>query len=96
MKGGTPRLLGETPATDLVGYTPDGAFITYVARRDGRSNVFGRPCGGGPERQMTHFSDNAGLYAAAWSRDGRLAVSRWTERSDVVLIRVQVARGGRG
>jgi hypothetical protein len=33
--------------------------------------------------QITHFSDN--LVADAWSRDGKLALTRETESSDVVL-----------
>ena len=86
--GGAPRLLESVfpLAEHFFSFTPDGAWVTYMRQQNGQWNVYGRPRGGGPERQITRFADNMQIFATAWSRDGRLAVSRGTGMSDVVLI----------
>ena len=89
--GGAPRLLGEVGPTgaDIVPscrWDPSGTAITYVAFRDGQFNMFMRPLAGGEERQLTHFRDGLQVFSAARAHDGRIALSRGSTMSDVVLI----------
>lgn len=93
VNGGAVRLLGDLGATGgaLAGtcrWAPGGTSISYVASREGRMNVFARPVAGGEERQITHFPRDATpqMYGGSWSRDGRVAISRGTSPTDVVLI----------
>ncbi len=66
-------------------WSPDGRGLTYVASRDGGSNVWLLPLGGGQARPITKFESD---YTAnvAWSPDGRLACARVTSTSSVVTI----------
>ena len=43
------------------------------------------PLNGGDPKQLTNFDSNL-IFNFAISKDGRLALTRGTERSDVVLI----------
>jgi serine/threonine protein kinase/Tol biopolymer transport system component len=68
-----------------VRWTPDGRALSYIDTRNGVSNVWSQPVDGGPSRQLTHFNElRIGNFA--WSRDGRLALSRRMVNSDVVMI----------
>jgi TolB protein len=66
-------------------WTPDGHMVSYVCTRGGVSNIWGQPLSGGAPKQLTDFKTEQ-IRAFAWSRDGRLAVSRGVVNSDVVLI----------
>jgi hypothetical protein len=57
-----------------------------VALRDGQVNMFMHPVSGGEERQLTHFRDGLQIFSAARAHDGRIALSRGSRTSDVVLI----------
>jgi serine/threonine protein kinase/Tol biopolymer transport system component len=66
-------------------WTRDGRAITYVSALDG-SNLWVQPIDGTSPHQLTHFTDGASIGNFAWSPDGqRLAVSRATFSSDIVL-----------
>jgi Tol biopolymer transport system component len=67
-------------------WMPDGTGITFIATRDGVSNVWFQPMSGGAPYQITHFtSDQINWFD--WSRDGkRLACSRGKILNDIVLI----------
>ncbi len=53
MAGGTPvRITQHTPSY-WHGWSPDGATLTYTARRDGAFDIFTIPVGGGQETRLT-------------------------------------------
>ncbi len=91
-EGGAIRTLADMPLAGVTfqswRFHPDATLVSYGAMRDGVANLFARPIGGGPERQLTRFGREAGpeIFYGAWSRDGRLALSRGNTTSDVVLI----------
>jgi hypothetical protein len=60
----------------------------YAAVREGRMNAYVQPLTGGEPRQITDVrqSDAQQVFNGAWSRDGWLALSRGSQKSDVVLI----------
>jgi Tol biopolymer transport system component len=90
-EGGAPRPLDE-PGPNGAYVFPScrwdrsGTAITYVAFRDGQVNLFMRPLAGGGERQLTRFRDGLQIFSVARAEDGRLALSRGSRASDVVLI----------
>jgi hypothetical protein len=68
-------------------WTPDGRAVAYV---DGmtQTNLWVQPIDGSAPRQLTQFTDGRLLGHYAWSHDGqRLAISRATFSSDIVLFR---------
>jgi len=68
-------------------WTPDGRGINYVALVGGVSNIWRQPIHGGPAVQVTRF-ESGRIFNFQYSPDGsRLAVSRGTLNSDVVLIK---------
>lgn len=69
----------------VIHWTSDGQSIAYIKTRAGVSNIWLQPANGDPPRQLTNF-DSEVIYCFALSRDGRLALSRGHETSDVVLI----------
>ena len=82
-----PQFFGVGGASRRVCWTVDGRLIMYVDTRSGVSNIWGRPTGGGPEKQLTHFKSGL-IFSYDWAPDGKqLAVARGSERSDVVLIK---------
>lgn len=67
-------------------WSPDGRGLTYVATRDGVSNVWLLPVGGGAPRPLTDFETDY-TANAAWSPDGtQLACTRVSSTSSVVMI----------
>jgi Tol biopolymer transport system component len=89
-EGGPPvRLFDVAPTVDLsvpIRWQPDGQGVAYIDTRNGVSNIWGQPTGGGAAKQLTDF--NAGrIFRFAWSPDGKdLACARGSQISDVVLI----------
>src|SRR5206468_2983456 len=51
-------------------WTPDGDGLAYIDTRTGAANIWVRPVGGGPERQLTYFNSEQ-IFKFAWSRDGK-------------------------
>jgi serine/threonine protein kinase/Tol biopolymer transport system component len=78
-----PRL--NTAETPFV-WTPDGQAISFVNTVNGVGNIWEQPVAGGPPKAVTRFN-SLGIFHFAWSRDGRLALSRGTETTDAVLIK---------
>jgi tRNA A-37 threonylcarbamoyl transferase component Bud32 len=67
------------------GWTPDGRAITYLVSQGPTDNIWAFPLAGGKPYALTHFAD-LHIAAYAFSRDGRLAVSRGTDNRDAVVI----------
>jgi eukaryotic-like serine/threonine-protein kinase len=67
-------------------FTPDGKAIAYIVPRNRATNIWEQPLTGGPPVQITKFT-NGGMFAFAWSRDGKqLAFSRGQTKTDVVMM----------
>jgi len=88
IEGGEPIKIFEVNSYAIkpLGWTPDGRAITYIDTRAGVSNIWRLPLDGSAPAPVTNF--NSGLiWSFALSRDGqRLALSRGTVNSDVVLL----------
>ncbi len=66
-------------------WTPDGRALAYIDAA--QKNVWVQPIDGVP-RQLTHFTDGRTIVDFAWSSNGaRLAISRSTTTSDVVMFK---------
>jgi Tol biopolymer transport system component/DNA-binding winged helix-turn-helix (wHTH) protein len=66
-------------------WMPNGPAFADIVWENGVSNIVAHPIDGGPTRQLTHY-DSGHNYQFDISRDGRLALARGTQSSDVVLI----------
>jgi serine/threonine protein kinase/Tol biopolymer transport system component len=86
-QGGDPVYHFDAPP-GLFGlnWSPDNKSFHYFLTRDGVSNLWEQPLGGGPARQLTHFKTDL-IFDFAWSEDGKqLALARGNRNSNVVLI----------
>jgi hypothetical protein len=83
---GLPELYSSAQAyrKTLPAWTSDGRAVTYVVRRGLVDNLWEMPVTGGKPFQLTHFTDLE-IAPYAWSRDGRLAISRGEPKTDAVL-----------
>lgn len=70
---------------DAMRWTPDSRAVAYIDTRKGVSNVWAQPLAGGPPKQITDFNTGV-IFDFAWSPEGKLALARGTQTSDVVLI----------
>jgi Tol biopolymer transport system component/DNA-binding winged helix-turn-helix (wHTH) protein len=87
--GGPPAKvfpLPETATPPPLAWTPDGRAVSFINNVNGVGNVWQQPAAGGEAAPITHFASDK-LFNFQWSRDGRLALARGTETTDVVLIR---------
>jgi Tol biopolymer transport system component len=87
-EGGQPAKLFPLPHTGPgpLLFTPDGHALSFVSSVNGADNIWEQPVAGGPPKPVTHFSSD-NIFWFAWSRDGRLALSRGTAQMDAVLIK---------
>ena len=89
-EGGQPIKTFDLPrffkVTAGLKWTPDGRAVTYVDSREGVNNIWSQPLDGGSPKQLTNFKSEF-IIKYAWSRDGKLALSRGHDTADVVLIR---------
>jgi eukaryotic-like serine/threonine-protein kinase len=67
-------------------WTPDGRAVTYIGRQDGLADIWSQSIDGGEPKRITNFKADE-IFSFDWSRDNRLAISKGTSMSDVVLIR---------
>ena len=88
--GGDPVKVFDIPGSVNIAaglrWTPDGRALTYIDTTGGVSNIWSLPVDGGKPVQLTDFKTDQ-IFWFDFSRDGKLAVSRGTQTSDVVLIR---------
>jgi Tol biopolymer transport system component len=66
--------------------SPDRKQIVYVGYQDGIGNLRTQDFDGRKVRQLSHFTDPADIFDFAIASDGRIAVSRGVNTSDIVLI----------
>jgi len=67
-------------------WAPGGEAIDYVLTRNGVANIWRQNLAGRTPKQITNF-ESGQIFDFDWSRDGRqLALTRGTDRSDVILI----------
>lgn len=85
--GGPAKLFDprEVPSQLMLAWNSDGQSLLYVKNVGAVSNLWLLPLNGGDPKQITNFDSNL-IFNFAISKDGRLAVTRGTEKSDVVLI----------
>src|SRR5262245_14914213 len=86
--GGEPAFVEGVDRLDFSSHrwSPDGRALTYIATRQGVSNIWSKPIDGGPARQLTSFTSDR-IFRYAWSRDGKsLACERGMIINDAVLI----------
>jgi serine/threonine protein kinase len=90
--GGQPLRTFDYLASNSAGYpllrwTQDSREITYIADKQGVSNIWVQPFDGGPPGQLTDFTAGR-IFNFAWSQDGQqIALARGSRTDDVVLIR---------
>ncbi|MGH9479142.1 MAG: hypothetical protein ACRD1A_07930, partial [Terriglobales bacterium] len=68
----------------VLGWLPDGRAVTYSRRQGTTDNLWAAPLPAGQPYPLTHFTDLQ-VAAYAFSRDGRLVISRGSDNRDVVL-----------
>jgi eukaryotic-like serine/threonine-protein kinase len=86
--GGEPTLIEgmAQPEFLILRWSPDSRALTYIATRQGVSNIWSKPIDGGPALQLTNFTTDR-IFRFAWSRDGKfLACERGMIINDAVLI----------
>ncbi len=66
-------------------WSPDGKSLIYIHTQNRVSNLWSQPIDGGPPTKLTNFEADEIRWFDV-SPDGKFAISRGNERSDVVLI----------
>ena len=88
-EGGAPVKTIDLPRTVqpiMFAWTPDGRSIAYLDSSSGILNVWSKPLDGGAPKQLTNFKSEF-LTSFAFSREGKIAVYRWSATRDIVLIK---------
>jgi serine/threonine protein kinase len=70
----------------VLAWTPDSRAVAYIVQNNGVSNIAEQAIAGGRPVQVTHY-DSGHIFWLGISPDGRLALARGSQSSDVVLIR---------
>ena len=74
------------PYQGSVRWTPDGRAVAYIVGNAGVANLWTQPVDGGAPRPLTDFKDRGGIWSFDWSRDGRFAMARGPNNTDVVMM----------
>ncbi|HKP13676.1 MAG TPA: hypothetical protein VJZ91_16265, partial [Blastocatellia bacterium] len=76
-----------SPPERPLAWTPDSRALLYINDEGKASNVWSVPLGGGPHRQLTHFTEGR-IFNFSLSPDGkRLVLARGSTATDIVLFR---------
>jgi Tol biopolymer transport system component len=88
IEGGSPIKVFDAQLVQpaKIRWTPDGRALTYVASRNGISDIWSQPIDGGAPKKLTDFKADH-IFSFDWSRNNKLLISHGTSVSDVVLIR---------
>ena len=93
---GLPRFLpftseDQVPSLSNMGTLPirwnaSGTALTYVRTKDGVSNLWSQPIGGGAAKQITHYTSGM-IWRHTWSCDGKyLALAQGSLAIDAVML----------
>jgi len=82
----TPFIHGGGGMPIAVAWMPDSRAFVYGVQKGGVSNIVEQPIDGGPVRHLTRYTSGR-IFGLDVSRDGKLALARGLQSSDVVLIR---------
>lgn len=87
LDGSPARLIEpkDPPRQLIFLWSRDGQSLVYIKNQEPISNLWLLPLNGGEPKQLTNFDSNL-IFNFAISADGRLAVARGHDSSDVVLI----------
>ena len=90
--GGPPQKIFSMPPQSIyqspdVHWMPDSQSLTYVATRDGVSNVWSQSLGGGPPRQLTRFLVDTIFYFDVSPTGQKIVCSRGGWAHDMILIK---------
>ncbi len=69
-----------------VQWMPDGKGFSFLETHHGYSNVWFFPLDSSERRHALTNFDSQRIFSYAWSKDGKLAMSRGSDSSDVILI----------
>jgi Tol biopolymer transport system component len=78
----------EVPAdvnSQQLAWTPDGRSLSFVRSIGGVANVWSMPPSG-RQAQADHYFSADEIIHFAWSRDGRLALTRGSLATDIFLV----------
>ncbi|MCX6612379.1 MAG: winged helix-turn-helix domain-containing protein [Acidobacteria bacterium] len=67
-------------------WSPDGKSLTFILTLNGVSNLWNLPVDGSPAKPLTRFETHQ-ITDFAWSSKGMLALTRFEQASDVVLMK---------
>ena len=77
---------GELYQSNLLRWSPTGKSVEYILTKNGASNIWEQPLGGGESRQLTNFSSGR-IFDFSWSKDGKyLLLCRGEVTTDVVQL----------
>lgn len=85
LNGGMQQTEVPFASSRHLGWMPSGDAISFVRFTDGADNIFEQKLDGSEPRQLTRYTEGL-INSYDWLPDGRLAIIRGEERSDVVLI----------
>jgi eukaryotic-like serine/threonine-protein kinase len=87
IEGGVVKPIEGTSGSILpIVWNPNGRVLANARTANGVTNLWSVPLDGSPTRQLTRFTELT-FQRFAWSKDGKLAMSRGTSTSDIVLIK---------
>ena len=75
----------DVPRRLMIEWSKDGKSLVYIKTSGDVSNLWSMALDGGEPRQLTNFASDL-IYNFAVSADGRLAVTRGRENTNVVLL----------
>jgi Tol biopolymer transport system component len=81
----TPLMANAGPVPSGFLWEPDGRSLIVVVRTNGIDNLWRVPVDGSAPRQLTRFTSDQ-INAIDRAPDGRYAVSRGRDSTDIVLI----------
>jgi eukaryotic-like serine/threonine-protein kinase len=82
----TPFIHGGGGMPISVAWMPNSRAFAYVVQKGGISNIVEQPIDGGPVRHLTRYTSGR-IFGLDVSHDGKLALARGSQSSDVVLIK---------
>jgi Tol biopolymer transport system component len=79
-------VVGKPYFSTVLQWSPDGNAVNFIREENGVSNVWSQPVAGGAVKKITSFGSEEIFYFSYARDDSRLALSRGSQFSDVILI----------